>query len=57
MSSGATDLLSSGRDAELDEARSPAKEKKWSLRRSAVFVIGASTLLWVLIVLVIRAIS
>ena len=57
MSSGATELLSSGRDAELDEARSPAKEKKWSLRRSAVFVIGASTLLWILIVLVIRAIS
>ncbi len=57
MSSGATELLSSGRDAELDEARSPATEKKWSLRRSAVFVIGASTLLWILIVFVIRAIS
>ncbi len=57
MSSGATELLSSERDAELDEARSPATEKKWSLRRSAVFVIGASTLLWILIVLVIRAIS
>ncbi len=56
MNSAATELLPSEQDAERDEGHLPATEKKWSRRRTAVFVVGASTLLWTLIVLVARGV-
>ena len=52
MTIGATELLSLERDAEISEGRSPATEMRWSRRRAAGFVTGASILLWTLIVLV-----
>jgi hypothetical protein len=54
MNSAATELLPSERDTESDEGRLPATEKKWSRRRTVGFAVGASTLLWTLIVLVAR---
>lgn len=56
MNSAATEPLPSEQDAELDERRLPATEKKWSLRRTAVSVIAVSTFLWALIVLGVRGI-
>jgi len=56
MNSAAFELLPSEQDAERDEGHLPATEKKWSRRRTAVFVVGASTLLWTLIVLVARGV-
>ena len=56
MNSAATELLPSEQDAELDEGHLPVTKKKWSRRRTAVFVVGASTLLWTLIVLVVRGV-
>ncbi len=54
MNSSATELPTSAPDAKLNEGRSPATEQKWPRRRSAGFVIGASTLLWVTIILAVR---
>jgi hypothetical protein len=56
MNSAATELLPSEQDTELDEGRLPTTEKKWSRRRTAGFVVGASTLLWTLIVLGVQGI-
>ena len=54
MNSAATDLLPSEQDAELDEGRLPTTEETWSRRRTAMFAVGASILLWALIFLAAR---
>jgi hypothetical protein len=56
MNSAATELLPYEKAAKLDEEQLPATEKKWSRRRLAGFVIGASTLLWTLIILGVRGV-
>ena len=53
MSSTATEQLPYEQAAEFAQGQAHATEKKWSRRRSTVFVIGASTLLWTLIVLLV----
>ncbi len=54
MNSSATELLTSEPDARLTDRHSPATEQKWPRRRSACFVIGVSSLLWVTIILAVR---
>ena len=56
MNSAATDPLLYDRAAELDERQVPAAGKKWSPRRTTVFVFCGSTLFWTLIVLGVRGI-
>ena len=56
MNSAATDPLLYDRAAELDERQVPAAGKKWSRRRTTVFVFCGSTLFWTLIVLGVRGI-
>ncbi len=56
MNSAATELLPYEQAAELDEGRLPATEKKWSRRRTVGFAVGASTLLWTLIILIARGV-
>ncbi len=50
MNSAATEQLSYEHAAEFDREQLPAAGEKWSRRRTIVFVIGASALLWILIV-------
>jgi len=56
MNSAVTKLLSYEQAAKLDEGRLAAPEKKWALRRSVGFAVGASILLWTVIILVVRGI-
>ena len=53
MNSAATEQLSYEHAAEFDREQLPAAGEKWSRRRTFVFVIGASALLWILIVRVV----
>ncbi len=53
MSSTATEQLPYEQAAEFAQGQERATEKTWSRRRTALFVIGASTLLWTLIVLLV----
>ena len=50
MSSVATERLSYEQAAEFDREHLPATGEKWSRRWTILFVIGASVLLWTLIV-------
>ncbi len=53
MSSAATEQLPYEQTAEFAQGQARATEKKWSRRRTTVFVIGASTLLWTLMILLV----
>jgi hypothetical protein len=50
MNSAVTEQLSYEQTAVFDREQLPATGEKWSRRRTIVFVIGASALLWTLIV-------
>ena len=51
MSSVTTEQLPFEQAAEIARAHTLVTEKKWPRRRAAAFVIGASTLIWALIIL------
>ena len=53
MSSAATEQLSYEQAAEIDRERLPATGERWSRRRTILFVIGASALLWTLMIRVV----
>ncbi len=55
MNSAATEQLPYEHATELDEARVPSAEKKWSRRQTAWFVLGTCVFLWTLIFLAVRS--
>jgi len=50
MNSAVTEQLSYEQAAEFDREQMPATGKRWSRRRTFLFVIGSSAVLWTLLI-------